>query len=76
MKAVCDIHPLFIAGQTLENAVVIKKMTQPLPSWHLQFKNQQHFKQSFNFERKPGLEAVLGPSNQTHATGGEDPHQP
>lgn len=51
-------------------------MTQPLPSMRLQFKNQQHNNQSFNFERKPGPEAVLGPRNLTRATEGEGPHQP
>lgn len=41
----------------------------------LQFKNQQHNNQSFNFERKPDPEPVLGPRNLTRATEGEGPHQ-
>lgn len=80
-EAVCVIHSSVIycvpsTGVDAGNAVVNKKMTQPLSSMCLQFKNQQRNKQSFNFERKPGLEAVFGPRNQTHATEEEGPHQP
>lgn len=49
-------------------------MTQPLPSKRLQFKIQQHNNQSFNFEKKPDPEAVLGPRNLTRATKCEGPH--